>query len=564
MIDLPKTRSLSLLTTEAVRPVKQSRRLWHSDIHQTTCRPQLTDVNADTNNIGLCFIHTPSLRQLAVASWDVDGWKVLCHWLETDKELHHLTLGDSRVDYFEDTMDTSLLVKALKRSGIRSLTFQGISLSPETAEELSSLKIPELRLHRVDTDPGSWGILLQMEVNKLLISSCDLGMGWSCSRMLRKDHPLYLLMRRQSLFHLEVVSCGLGNFEIITMALGAQLGLSSLQTLDFRDNDISTGLYLGQLVRHCRRSRKVNVSENALSSEAWNDFCISISHHKELEELRVQRSAAGVSSSCSSKILCHTVKTLPRLSLLDISEHAWGNKVDAACLVELCTHNSLRTLFLQGCRLDDIFLAKLLQKTQHSKLRTLDWSRNNLRTSNPDLQSALKDCNLERLNLSLCGISNSVISELAGPICASRVKDVTLAFNNVGSEGCGILAEHLRYSQYVRNLDLTLNPICCDGFAKLVTSLDDNTFLRGVWVQNSLSMSIFETTGFNSKDEMETVWLELRQELGHKLSLNRAGRGFVATKAAILPHLLQKASWEYGSNGIFYQLQKHCSLLISE
>lgn len=516
----------------------------------------------DCDAFGKCLSEVSCLHTLTVTSWNYGGWQMLCRGLKNGTGLEHLILGDCRMDAFEDTMDAKLLVRAIQNSTIQALTIQGMTLTPETVEELSSLSLREVTLNQIETDPGSWGLLLHMNICKLAISSCDLGLGWPCSGMSVNEHPLYKLMERNTIKHLEIVSCGLSNYEVAAMARGSRLGNTALEVLDLSDNDVTTGVYLGQLVRNCRGVRKVNISENPLSCRAWKHFCVSIAHHGAMEDLRMQNTAVEAADASVARFISHTMSSLPHLKLLDISEHAWGDHCDAAVFSGLCTHNSLRVLSLRGCRMDGTFLSKLLSLTPRSKLRALDWSRNSLSIPSPTLCRTLQNSSLRRLDLSSCGITDDVMADLAPAVCRSKLKDVSLGVNQIGNHGCGVLAGFLQSSTRLQSLDLALNPIDCGGLASLVSSLENNVTLRRLSVLKSQSVCTNTRSRTEGQGESERSWQKLTDEMNHLLRLNRAGRGFVTTDATLLPHLLQRAMTEYGENGLYYQLCKSPALLL--
>uniref|UniRef100_W5LVL8 NACHT domain-containing protein n=1 Tax=Lepisosteus oculatus TaxID=7918 RepID=W5LVL8_LEPOC len=141
----------------------------------------------------------------------------------------------------------------------------------------------------------------------------------------------------------------------------------------------------------------------------------------------------------------------------------------------------LTTLWMENCGLTERCFEDLVSvlQSQHSSLRELDLSVNNLGDSGVKLLSAaLRDpnCKLTTLRMEVCRLTERCCEDLASALQSqhSRLRELNLSYNNLGDSGTKLLSAALRDPNCklttLKMKDCKLTERCCEDLASALQS----------------------------------------------------------------------------------------------
>ncbi|XP_069036192.1 NACHT, LRR and PYD domains-containing protein 3-like [Lepisosteus oculatus] len=165
--------------------------------------------------------------------------------------------------------------------------------------------------------------------------------------------------------------------------------------------------------------------------------------------LRMER--CGLTVRCCEDLASALQSQHSSLRELDLSDNKLGDSGVKLLSAALRDPNcKLTTLGMVGCELTERCcedLASVLQ-SQHSSLRELDLSRNNLRDSGVKLVSAARgdhNCKLTTLNMRFCELTERFCEDLASPLQSlhSSLRELDLRGNNLRDSGVKLLSAAL-------------------------------------------------------------------------------------------------------------------------
>ncbi|XP_052428078.1 NACHT, LRR and PYD domains-containing protein 12-like isoform X2 [Carassius gibelio] len=264
--------------------------------------------------------------------------------------------------------------------------------------------------------------------------------------------------------------------------------------------------------------RELDLSLNKLRDSSMKLLSAVLEdHHCKLEKLWL--SDCGVTDEGCAALTSALRSNPSHLRELDLSGNKISDSVKLLSDVLQDPHCKLEKLWLSDCGITDEGCAALTSalRSNPSHLRELDLSLNKLRYSVKLLSDVLQDprCELEKLRLSYCGVTDEGCSALASALRSnpSHLRELDLSLNKlrdsvkllsdvlqdprfkleklwlrdcgITDEGCAALTSALRSNpSHLRELDLSLNKL--RDSVKLLSDVlqDPRCKLEKLWLSN--------------------------------------------------------------------------------
>ncbi|XP_039615795.1 NACHT, LRR and PYD domains-containing protein 3-like isoform X3 [Polypterus senegalus] len=311
-------------------------------------------------------------------------------------------------------------------------------------------------------------------------------------------------------------SCEDGRFEIFTRFLA---GLARMEGSRLTA-EYCEALFL-LLSAEYSRLTELQVGYNTLEDSGLGLLCDGMRNSNcKLEELGLP--SCGLTSGCGAALSAALSSRHSCLTVLYLRD----NKIEDSGICQLCEglknpNCKLKTINLRSCGLTSGSCETLSSalSTGHSRLIGLNLRENNLGDSGMCLLCEglkNKDCKLETINLSSCGLTSGCCSALSSALSTEHLNltELWLAKNKLEDSGVYLLCEGLRNPNCkLQKLGLSschLTTGCCSALSLAFSA--KHSKLTGVW----LGYNKLEDSGVsllceglrNTDCKLEKLWLE--------------------------------------------------------
>ena len=470
-----------------------------------------------------------------------DGaWTALCHGLQANQNIQHLTLGDPR-----DVQPRKLSATACYALGnvlqtnsiLEALTLHSFCVTHEKRlarglRQNRTLRKLELRHVEIQGLTLILSALRDVPLESLSCADMDFELKSSCLRSCDFALPSTL-----TTFSLTESIVNASDLQKVCSALSK----SNVQHCSLGGNDLMpeslSSLKLLDDLRH------VDLEENVIGNQGVE--IVSRDLHGTLETLNLK------ANSITEVTFTHP---FPILKSLDFSDNKIGDKgaIEIGRLAKAGYFPSLRTLGMDFCWITDKGMEALVEGLDGCpRLSELGLGNNMLGTAGAiAVRQFVEGSRIKTLDLSSCHITDATVRELlhfsSVPI---SLKEVYLSFNDFGNDGVGAIASFLRVEGCeLRTLSIQFNHFDCQGVNDILNALEEcNTSLQEFFYWTSRCGQLHQDN---------------HRHIDHWLALNRAGRRLIQSDkddtiaASLWPLILERAHQAYGANGVFHLLKE--------
>ncbi|XP_044125855.1 protein NLRC5 isoform X2 [Bufo gargarizans] len=431
-------------------------------VFQNKLTIEMNDVDSQDQRLNECRLDIDNMKSLDPVIKHITSL--------TELSLSRTNLGDTGVQIVSSLLTSLPTLRIIKLASV-NMSHIGIIPLTESLKNCKAIKDIDLSSNAIGEEGAKslTHLLTQKRtLNAINVCGCDFSATSEEGRQfiaeLTKCHDLQEL-------NLQYMSADDDSLLVLCQAFPQML---SMRKLMLANNKIThEGVFhLTENINHCTAIESIDLGCNSIADIGIERLAALLPNLKNLKKIKLPQ--CGISSTGGFK-LAEALRQCPLVEEIDLSGNNFENKATCHLFAALAQVQHLKVLHLRTCGLgvkSESALTEALGSCQ--QMEDLSLSENafteqyllKLAEQLPHLSL------LRKLDLKLCGVSDSVCKSLANVLgCCQNLEEIVLSWNRIGDDGLCALSSSLKHMRRLKKMDLEKNQIRVKGAEAMAQAL---------------------------------------------------------------------------------------------